>query len=92
MHITNRIATKKYALETLLRILDIKKNEVIGIGDTDNDLPLFESVGFKIAMANGTEKLKSLADCIAPSVTEDGLASIIDKVLGQTRQDIKLHL
>jgi hydroxymethylpyrimidine pyrophosphatase-like HAD family hydrolase len=66
-----------------LQLLGVDKDTVIGVGDTDNDLPLFESVGFKIAMANGTEKLKRSADYIAPSVDEDGLAFIIDMFLNK---------
>lgn len=81
LHITNAVATKKYALEKLLQMLDVDKRLVIGVGDTDNDLPLFESVGFKVAMANGTERLKIAADYVAPSVNEDGLVYVIDKFL-----------
>jgi hydroxymethylpyrimidine pyrophosphatase-like HAD family hydrolase len=83
IHVTNRYATKKFAVEKLLKLLGVDKDTVIGVGDTDNDLPLFESVGFKIAMANGTEKLKRSADYIAPSVDEDGLAFIIDMFLNK---------
>lgn len=81
IHATHREATKKYALEQLLKLLHVDKKYVIGIGDTDNDLPLFESVGYKVAMSNGTDKLKSMADHIALSVDEDGLAIFIEEKL-----------
>jgi HAD superfamily hydrolase (TIGR01484 family) len=81
IHITHKYATKQYALEELIEILGVEKENIIGIGDSDNDLPLFESVGFKVAMGNATESLKSVADFIAPSVDEDGLAEVIKKFI-----------
>ena len=81
IHITHNKATKKQALLELIKILDVEKNEIIGVGDHDNDLPLFESVGFKVAMGNATEKLKESADYITSSVEEDGLAEVIEKFI-----------
>jgi HAD superfamily hydrolase (TIGR01484 family) len=79
IHITHREATKGHAIEVLLDILGLKTDEVIGVGDSGNDLPLFLSVGHKVAVGNATEELKAKADEIAPSVDDDGLATIIRK-------------
>ena len=38
-------------MEILLKKLGLNKEEVIGVGDSDNDLPIFDSVGYKVAMA-----------------------------------------
>lgn len=46
-----------------------------------NDLPLFEASGFKVAMGNACPELKAVADYIAPSVTEDGLAHVVDRYI-----------
>lgn len=81
IHVTHNDATKKHALEELVKILDVEKKDILGVGDNDNDLPLFESVGFKVAMGNATENLKSAADFIAPSVDEDGLVEVIKKFI-----------
>lgn len=78
IHITHAKATKQHAIELLLTdILKVDKEFVIGVGDSNNDLPLFASVGFKVAMGNATDELKNAADFVAPSVQEDGLATII---------------
>lgn len=79
IHITHKEATKEHAVSELLKILGLNKDEVIGVGDADNDVHLFAGVGYKIAMGNGTDRLKSLADEITESVDEDGLAKIIQK-------------
>jgi hypothetical protein len=81
IHITHREATKKHALERLLGMLKVNKQEVIGFGDGNNDLPIFEVVGYKVAMGNGSQDLKDLADLIAPSAEEDGLARVLEKLV-----------
>lgn len=81
IHITNKEATKKHAMQELLTILKVHKKEVMAVGDSDNDLPLFESAGFKVAMANSSPKLKNQADYITADVTKDGLAQAIEKYI-----------
>ncbi|HET9946696.1 MAG TPA: HAD family hydrolase [Patescibacteria group bacterium] len=81
LHVTSKNATKKHAVEELISLLGIQKEEVIGVGDSNNDLPLFDAVGLKIAMGNATERLKDSADFVAPPVEEDGLAYVIEKFI-----------
>lgn len=80
IHITHAEATKRHALEVLLKILDIHKDNIVTAGDGNNDLPLFEISKYKIAMGNGSDELKKKADFIAPSVTNDGLAIALRKL------------
>lgn len=80
-HITQKEATKKHAVNKLIKMLHVNKNEVIAVGDNNNDIPLFESAGFKVAMRNASDDLIQIADYIAPSVDEDGLAYVIDKFI-----------
>ncbi len=79
IHITNRQATKEHSIAELLRIIGVSKDKVIGVGDGDNDINLFKSVGLKIAMGNATDLLMSEADEICDTVENDGLAKIIDR-------------
>ncbi|KKP86193.1 MAG: HAD-superfamily hydrolase, subfamily IIB [Candidatus Roizmanbacteria bacterium GW2011_GWA2_35_8] len=83
IHVTHKKATKKNAVQELMKILNVKKEEIIVVGDSFNDLPLFESAGFKVAMGNAEESLKAKADFIAPTVYEDGLAEVIEKFILQ---------
>lgn len=81
IHATSTEATKKHALEALVKMVGIKKEAIIGVGDHNNDLPLFESVGYKVAMGNATNELKSKADYVTSSVDNDGLAEVIEKFI-----------
>lgn len=78
IHITNSQATKEQAIHKLLSILKLSKKEVIGIGDGDNDIHLFKSVGWRIAMGNATDYMKANADIVTESVEDDGLAVVIE--------------
>ena len=81
LHVTNIKATKKHAIEKLIEIFDVNKEEVIGVGDSFNDLPIFEAVGYKIAMGHAPKELKDEADFIAPPIKDDGLVSVIEKFI-----------
>ncbi len=81
IHVIHKLATKKHAIEKLIEVLGLTKEEVIGVGDGNNDLPLFESVGYKVAMGNAVEPLKKAADHITDTLTNDGFAKFIEEKL-----------
>ncbi len=74
-------ATKLHGVEFLLKKLNISKDEVIGVGDSYNDFPLLMASGLKVAMGNAIDDLKAIADYVAPSVTHDGVADVIEKFI-----------
>jgi HAD superfamily hydrolase (TIGR01484 family) len=74
-------ATKQHGILKVAEILGIKTSEIIGIGDGYNDFPLLMACGLKIAMGNGVKEIKAIADYIAPSVEEDGVADAIEKFI-----------
>lgn len=81
IHVTNFEATKQVAIEKLAKILNIKTKEIIGIGDSYNDFPLLMACGLKVAMSNATADIKEIADYIAPSYEEDGVAEVIERFI-----------
>ena len=42
--------------------LPFKKEEIVAIGDAQNDLPMFEQAGIRLAMSNAVDELKEKAD------------------------------
>jgi len=77
--ITHTEASKQDAILEVARLLDINTHEIIGIGEGYNDFPFLMACGLKVAMSNGVKELKEIADYIAPSVDEDGVADVIEK-------------
>jgi Cof subfamily protein (haloacid dehalogenase superfamily) len=81
IHVTHPEATKEHAIEIWQKREGISKAETIGLGDSGNDIPIFQSAGLKIAVANATASLMQLADYIAPSVGDNALEHVINKFL-----------
>lgn len=79
--IANISSNKGIAVKKLLEILNIKKEETIAIGDDNNDLAMFEQVGYKVAVENAIDSVKAKADEITLSNDEDGVAIFLDKLL-----------
>ncbi len=72
-------AKKSLSVEFLRNYWDIKKEEVLTIGDQNNDIDLVECGGIGIAMGNGTEELKSCADYITDTCDNDGFVKAVEK-------------
>lgn len=79
--ITSVKASKLHGVGKLMEILGVKRDEIVGIGDSYNDFPLLAAAGFKVAMENGHQDVKAVADVVVPSHTEDGVAYLIDRLL-----------
>ena len=77
--ISNKNARKSCAVEYLCKKWGIKKDEVLTIGDQNNDIELLKSGGIKVAMGNGTPELKECADFITDTVVNNGFVKAIDK-------------
>lgn len=64
---------KGSAIELLLAHLGIDAADSVGVGDSWNDVEMFEVCGTSVAMGNAEPELKRLADHVTTSVTEDGV-------------------
>ena len=67
------------AVKALCEYLNINNDEVMAIGDEENDLSMLEYAGYKIAMGNANEKLKKIATFITDSNNDDGVGKAIEK-------------
>jgi Cof subfamily protein (haloacid dehalogenase superfamily) len=74
-------ANKGFALRRLRETLGIAQEEVIAIGDGENDTPLLREAGLAVAMANGAAATRAVAQVIAPSNDEDGVAVVLERLL-----------
>ncbi|WP_027414698.1 Cof-type HAD-IIB family hydrolase [Aneurinibacillus terranovensis] len=74
-------ATKGAALLYLANRLGIDRSEIIGIGDSYNDLELVTSAGFGVAMGNAVDELKEIAAYVSLSNNEEGVRHVIEKFI-----------
>lgn len=72
---------KGNGLSKLGEMLGISKNEIVAVGDSENDVSLFQAAGFTIAMGNSDEVLRSKADLIAPANSENGIAWVLNEIM-----------
>ncbi len=57
----------------------IKQSETMAIGDQDNDKGMIEAAGIGVAMGNGHDDLKQVADFTTETVEKDGAAMAIER-------------
>lgn len=74
--------SKATGLSLAARRLGVKAAETIAFGDMPNDLPMFAWAGHSVAMANAHEELKAVADEVTASNEEDGIAVVVERLLG----------
>ena len=79
--ISNIDAKKSCAVEYLRKEWGLKKEEVLTIGDQNNDIELLKAGGIKVAMGNGTSELKECADFITDTVDNDGFVKAVEKFI-----------
>ena len=66
--------TKGFALAKLAAHLGVACEEVIAIGDEDNDVPMIRWAGLGLAMGNAPASVQRAARSVIPSVDDDGVA------------------
>lgn len=71
--VNKKNVSKKNGIEVLLDILNIKPEECMAFGDSENDIEMLQLVGMGVCMGDGMEKAKQMADYIAPATTDDGI-------------------
>lgn len=81
IEITSKGVSKGKAVEMLADLYNFKREEIMTIGDSENDLSMIEYAGLGVAMGNGADKVKKRADYITGSNDENGVASAIDKFI-----------
>jgi len=75
----NKNADKGIAIKFLADKWNIKQDEILAIGDQDNDIQMLKAAGIGVAMENGSPNIKKIADYICPPVTEYGFRTTMEK-------------
>jgi HAD superfamily hydrolase (TIGR01484 family) len=72
---------KATGLAALLKEAGLSANEVVGVGDAENDHAFLECCGVGVAVANALPMLKERADFVTTGARGDGVAELIDMIL-----------
>lgn len=79
--ITAANVNKGSTLEVWSDLTGIPLPEVIGFGDSANDVEFMQEVGWAVAMGNAVDEVKSLADRVIGHTDENGLATYLNQVV-----------
>lgn len=77
--IGSAMAKKSLGVEFLAKHWGLNKEEILTIGDQNNDIELLKAGGVKVAMGNATPELKECATFITDTVENDGFVQAIEK-------------
>lgn len=66
-------------MKSLADVLGIKPEEIMAIGDQENDIAMIEYAGVGVAMDNAIPSVKEVANFVTKSNLEDGVAFAIEK-------------
>lgn len=73
--------SKGRAVEVLAGFYNIKQDEIMCIGDNENDISMIEYAGVGVAMGNGEDFVKKVANFVTDTNNEDGVAKAIEKFI-----------
>ncbi|MFB7515699.1 HAD family hydrolase [Streptomyces sp. NPDC056144] len=74
--------SKATGLSLAARRLGVKAAETIAFGDMPNDIPMFAWAAHGVAMGNAHEELRAVADEVTASNEDDGIAVVLERLLG----------
>ena len=77
--------TKAAALATWCAEHGWGPDDVVACGDMPNDLPMLEWAGHAVAVANAHPEVLSAADEVIGSNDEDGVATVLERLVGAVR-------
>ncbi len=77
--ITEQNVDKWDAIEYLIQKLNIKKEDVIAIGDNINDKKMLQNAGLGIIMKGSTPEVVEIADYMTSSNDDEGVAKALEK-------------
>lgn len=72
---------KAWGLEELLKRWDLKSQEIMAFGDSENDVEMLEMAGIAYAMENADEKAKAVATALAPANSQGGVYQVLENWL-----------
>ncbi|RBW71133.1 Cof-type HAD-IIB family hydrolase [Bacillus taeanensis] len=84
LEFTEAGVTKGTSLNHLIQQLGIKREEVIAMGDSYNDLAMIEFAGLGVAMGNAPDDIKEKADYVTDTNMNDGVAKVVEELVLKT--------
>lgn len=72
-------ASKASALKVLLKQIGVNAENILAIGDGENDIEMLQMAGIGVAVGNAHQMLKDIADHVVGTNEEDGVAQALEQ-------------
>ncbi len=81
VHLVNDTVNKGIALERIMKLLQVSRNETASIGDSVIDIPMFKASSISFAVSNSSEYVKKEASYVTSGRSGKGVVEAISKLL-----------
>ncbi|OEU42106.1 phosphoglycolate phosphatase [Methanosarcina sp. Ant1] len=78
IHIKSTRINKGVGLQKLAGLMGLEAKDFVAIGDSANDVEMFEASGFGIAVGNGDDRIKEAANYVTEASFGDGAVEAIE--------------
>ncbi len=79
-HINSKDVNKANGFLEVMKMFSASRKDVIAIGDSETDIPLFELADVSVAMGNASEDVKSRATMAVQGREGDGVIEALEKI------------
>lgn len=79
-HINSKKIDKAKGFLEVMNMFSAKREDVIAIGDSETDIPLFQLAGISVALGNATENVRSHASLSVMGHAGDGVIEAIETI------------
>lgn len=82
--------SKGNAVKAVCEYFEIKPEEIVTIGDGENDLSMFELTPNSVAMENSLPEIKEKANYVTASNDEDGVAKVLGVIIKVNEKEMPI--
>lgn len=79
-HLTHKSVNKAVGLKLAVKHLGIDTSEIVAVGDSEIDIPMFKICGYSVALGNSPDSLKNEASFSVNLSMGDGLVEAIQHI------------
>ena len=83
LEFANPGVSKGVGLQVVADLLGFSRVGTVAFGDGENDRELLEWADYAVAVENGDETVKEIADFICPAADEEGVAQVVEAFLAR---------
>ena len=83
IHIMEPHLSKGEGLKVALQRMGIDAKDVLAVGDAPNDIPMFELVGWSVAVGGCFDSLAEVASVVSPFPHGDTFSPLVSAILGE---------